>query len=337
MHFAKWIWGKLKKNIARMRVLIPYLVQFLRKLACYLRKLAEFAGLEWIPRDRVKSCIVSCKRKLQHNFLPIFCIAVSQAGLIASGVNTGDIKVWKAENPQDPYHYKTLKENTVELSKLYTDDELLMGKPTSIVTSLAFSQDGTKLVSGSSCDNKVRVWDVDAGECMMAGGHAHCVLSVAISPDNKTVVSGIPYKNEGTPTIHVWGLNMGSLTLKHTLKGHTNDVTSVTFSQDGALLASVSGKTIKLWDTRTWECVAVLTDHRDEVFCVAFSPDGRVLASGSHDKTIKLWDIESSEYLATLERVTTVLSLTFSTDGSTLYYGLENMTSMPFRIPHLAD
>jgi WD40 repeat protein len=31
--------------------------------------------------------------------------------------------------------------------------------------------------------------------------------------------------------------------------------------------------------------------HTDSVSSVAFRPDGRQIVSGSHDETIKLWDV----------------------------------------------
>ena len=38
-------------------------------------------------------------------------------------------------------------------------------------------------------------------------------------------------------------------------------------------------------------CVAEKTiAHSDTIWSVAFSPDGTKIVSGSHDKTIKVWD-----------------------------------------------
>jgi WD40 repeat protein len=39
--------------------------------------------------------------------------------------------------------------------------------------------------------------------------------------------------------------------------------------------------------------VATMQGHNNNITSVAFSPDGKYLASGSYDKTIKLWSMES--------------------------------------------
>lgn len=67
---------------------------------------------------------------------------------------------------------------------------------------------------------------------------------------------------------------------------------------------------------------ANLTGHGWEVQKVEFSPDGQILASGSHDGSIKLWDVSSGKILNTLQgHYYSVISLAFSPDGSILASG----------------
>ena len=44
-----------------------------------------------------------------------------------------------------------------------------------------------------------------------------------------------------------------------------------------------------------------LEGHTDLVLAVAVSPDGRTIVSGSHDRTVKVWEAESGRLLRSLE------------------------------------
>ena len=48
------------------------------------------------------------------------------------------------------------------------------------------------------------------------------------------------------------------------------------------------------------ELARTLEGHSHYVNGIAFSPDGSLLASGSHDRTVAIWDVQSGQRLAVL-------------------------------------
>jgi len=155
------------------------------------------------------------------------------------------------------------------------------------VESIAFSPDGSRIVSGSS-DKTIRLWDAETGDPIgkPLEGHSSSVNSVGFSPDGSRIVSGSFDK-----TIRLWDAATGD-PIGKPLEGHSSRVDSVAFSPDGSRIVSGSwDKTIRLWDAETGDPIGKpLEGHSSLVNSVAFSPDGSRIVSGSDDSTIRLWD-----------------------------------------------
>ena len=125
------------------------------------------------------------------------------------------------------------------------------------VTSVSFSPDGARIVSGSD-DSTVRVWDASTGALLHTlQGHTRDVMSVSFSPDGKRIVSGSYDK-----TMRVWDANPTSdKQCLVTLKGHRSSVNSVSFSPYGARLVSGSNdKTVRVWNIMLLEWVELQRD-----------------------------------------------------------------------------
>ena len=198
------------------------------------------------------------------------------------------------------------------------------------VYSVAYSPDGTKIVSGSSkkipgkyiwSDDKsvgeIKIWDVNTGECLKTlEGHSLFVNSVAYSPDGTKIISG-----SGDRTVKIWDANTGEC-LK-TFEGHLDRVNSVVYSPDGTKIISGSwDETIKIWDANTGQCFKTMKGDSRGAYSVAYSPDGTKIISGSRDKTIKIWDANTGKWLKTLNGDSDhVCSVAYSIDGTKIISG----------------
>lgn len=96
-------------------------------------------------------------------------------------------------------------------------------------------------------------------------------------------------------------------------------VYAIALSPTEPILASSSGKTIRLWDLNTLQPIRTLTGHLDIIPALAMSTDGKYVMSGSADKTIIFWDVQTGKRLSSLTlHSDTVLALAVSSDAQML-------------------
>ncbi|ETO25236.1 WD-40 repeat protein [Reticulomyxa filosa] len=177
------------------------------------------------------------------------------------------------------------------------------------------SLNNDKYICSGSSDNTIRVWDIETSkQIQMFHKHLGSVICVKYSPyhshnNNGDVICSSSYDN----TIRFWDIkNNQQLQILNENKNE-NYIYDITFSpfNNGRYLCSGSNNyNVHLWDIEKSKSLHVFNGHRDIAWCIDFSPlqsninicnigtiggNGYTICSGSRDKTIRLWDIETTK------------------------------------------
>lgn len=227
------------------------------------------------------------------------------------------------------------------------------------VVGMAISGPSPVVLLSLDAAGKVELWWMPSGfryrELALNGTRA-----VALSPDGATVAAGDPVSMR----VRLW--NLPQMREIATLRGHTDSINALAFSEDGNLLISgADDHTAIVWrwregkrlltmetgapvlsvalspdgswtaagcsDQRVWlrrpdGVIQSLQGHQALVRALAFSPDARILASGSGDKTIQLWDSNGNGMRRLEGHTAPVRAVAFSPDGKRLVSGSDDRT-----------
>jgi WD40 repeat protein/tRNA A-37 threonylcarbamoyl transferase component Bud32 len=185
---------------------------------------------------------------------------------------------------------------------------------------LAFSPDGSRLVTNQHHDGELHVWDAVTGaRTGSLARNAGIVTALAFSPDGRQIAGGFT-----TGTIRL--LNASDCATERELLGHDGTVTTLAFHPDGASLASGSQDgTIRIWSRTVAEPLAVLADHPG-MTAAAFSPDGSQLAVAPRGGgCLELWNPRTAERLHALETAPgLVAQVIYSPDGRLVAAAVKN-------------
>jgi WD40 repeat protein len=219
------------------------------------------------------------------------------------------------------------------------------------ITRLAFSPDGTRLLS-TSVDRTARLWRVATHDSLAAWPTGVEAESGDFFPDPDRVALGltdgrVALAEAGSPELQILGKGRSYALIDVHPEGRlvaagfddgsvalldASDRREVRrwpahprlalplFSPDGRQVVTAgSDSLIRIWNIGSGELVRTLAGHRRRVFALAFSRDGRRLASGSRDRTAIVWNMDTGLAAASFaEHRGTVGALVFHTDGHSI-------------------
>ncbi len=175
------------------------------------------------------------------------------------------------------------------------------------VSAVVVSRDGRQALSGSD-DRTLKLWELATGRLLHSfADHESEVNSVTISPDGCHALSG-SYDR----TLRLWDLRTGEL-LGTFVGCERREGVRTVGPERGSALSDFLKRIMRLWSTgydpyqqtghRTIKPAALrvlrqsvlLLSHAQWDNAVAITNDGRCVLSGSHERTLKLWDLRTGE------------------------------------------
>ena len=184
---------------------------------------------------------------------------------------------------------------------------VLLKGHTDVIRSLAFSPDGSKLISGSG-DNTAIIWDTGVRSGAQVPepkllhrleGHKADISAVAFSPDGSRAVTGSYDKD-----LRLWQVSDGSEIAL--MAGHVGGVNKIALAPDGTIASGDTYGAILLWDGRNHRLLRTLAQIKTGVGSLNFSLDGKFIltscgmggCSGSRAH-VNIYDVASGQVAVT--------------------------------------
>jgi WD40 repeat protein len=170
---------------------------------------------------------------------------------------------------------------------------------TSQISEVNFSESGEII---STCLDQIRLWHPETGTCLR---------TIVLNQEGSRVADYRPptlthpellATGSDNGVIKLWNISTGDCMMNALGKFASMLTLAIHPTAANQCATGDTIGNIYLWDCAASKLVpTVLQGHQGMVLSVAYSPSGRFLASGSHDRTIKIWDTITGDCLQTLQ------------------------------------
>jgi len=196
---------------------------------------------------------------------------------------------------------------------------------TRAIYAVAFNNDGSKVISGSECDDaRVRLWNSTDGTMLWDGqisSSLFCIAGVQFSASGSYFGA-----MEELGTLLVYDYSSATPVLVHTIPVGVSAAYSLAFSPDNTRVAADgAGGTVRVYDLATGTLALSIPGNNGTVYAVNYLPDGNLIAAASSDNKVRLWNASTGALVNTLTGHTAaVRSVKFSAAGDHLVSGASN-------------
>jgi WD40 repeat protein len=183
------------------------------------------------------------------------------------------------------------------------------------VSSVAWSPDGTKLLS-ASFDKTVRLWDVKTAKVLHAfSGHSDFVYAAGFSPKGDWYAT---VSKDRTGRVVETATGKQQLTLS----GMNDEVLAVAVRPDGAqVVTSGFESSLQWWDAKTAERVRRANGPGTATHEIALDPKGTLAAAAGGDGTVRLYKPEAGDQLRAVQAGSPVFAVAIDPAGKRVASG----------------